>query len=253
MPDTEPTHDILQISGLTKTYRSLTAVADLDLTLQAGEFVGLIGPNGAGKTTTMRCLAGMIGWDSGEIRLDGVDVGSHPVDARRHLGYVPQDLEMFEYLTGEEYLSFVARVRTSGDVDNAAIDELLELTALAPARDRLVREYSGGMRQKLAVAAAMLGEPSLLVLDEAFVGLDPESVHRMKRSLANFCDDGGTVLLSSHNLEMIQALCSRVVILVDGTTGADLTADDIVDRIDTGDVDSLTDIYLDVADKRLET
>jgi ABC-2 type transport system ATP-binding protein len=252
MPESSPPADILTISGLTKQYRSLTAVADLDLSLQAGEFVGLIGPNGAGKTTTMRCLAGMIGWDSGEILLNGVDVGSHPVDARRHLGYVPQDLEMFEYLTGEEYLSFVARVRTSDEPDQTAIDELLELTALDSARDRMVREYSGGMRQKLAVAAAMLGPPSLLVLDEAFVGLDPESVHRMKRSLSTYCADGGTVLLSSHNLEMIRALCSRVIILVDGTVGANLTSDEIDSRIDAGEVESLTDIYLDVADKRLD-
>ncbi len=255
MPDrNDDTQPILSIDTLTKRFRSLTAVDELDLSIDRGEFVGLIGPNGAGKTTTMRCMAGMIGWDAGSIELSGVDVGRKPVEARRHLGYVPQDLEMFEYLTGEEYLSFVSRVRTADDDASAdvALDDLLALAGLQAARDRLVREYSGGMRQKLAVAAALIGDPGLLVLDEAFVGLDPESVHRMRRALADFCDDGGAVLLSSHNLEMIQSLCSRVVVLVDGTCSADVSDDELHRRIESGEIESLTDLYLEAAGQRLD-
>ena len=244
MSPSEDADPPLRIEGLTKKYRKLVAVDSLSLTVDRGQFVGLIGPNGAGKSTLMGCITGLLAADEGTVRVSGVDVQDDPIDVRRHVGFIPQDLQLFDYLTGEEFLRFVADVRgVPASEATDEVDDLLALAGLTDARHRIVDEYSGGMRRKIALVSALLGAPDLLLLDEAFVGLDPESTWRIRRRLATYCDDGGAIILSSHALEMIQEICNRIVILQDGTVRRDLDGFDF--GADPEGFDSLTELYLD--------
>ncbi len=241
---------VLKIDSLTKKFRSLTAVDDVSISVEPGEFVGLIGPNGAGKSTTMNCVGGTIAPDEGKVEIDGVDVLTNPVAARRNLGFVPQELELYGYLTGEEYLRFVGEIR---DVPAAelgeTIDELLALMELDKARNRVVKEYSGGMARKIAICGALIGAPKLLLLDESFVGLDPESTHRIRRRLQAHCDNGGAIILSSHILDMLQNICTRFVMLVDGGLALDMTHAEFEEGRRDGEYGSLLELYLEKADK----
>lgn len=243
---------VLKIEGLTKKYRKLVAVEDLSLEIQPGEFVGFIGPNGAGKSTTMGCIAGILNPQQGTLKVGEHDVMRDPVGARRVISFVPQHLELYDYLTGEEYLGFVADVRgmEAGERDRQ-IEELLELGELTKSRNRIVKEYSGGMARKLAIAAALLGPPKLLLLDESFVGLDPESTYRIRKKLRAFCDDGGAILLSSHILEMLENVCDRIVMLVDGKLSLDEPMEVLRSRFsdDPDAPDDLTELYLRQAGK----
>jgi ABC-2 type transport system ATP-binding protein len=245
---------LLDVRGLTKRYRDLVAVDEVTTQIEAGEFVGLIGPNGAGKTTMMACVAGTLAMDGGSVEVGGVDVASAPVDARRHIGFVSQDLDLYEYLTGREFLEFVAEVRgMAPDESIHRIEQLLETTELTDAQNRLLKEYSGGMARKITLASALLGPPDLLLLDESFVGLDPESTYWIRRELGRFCDNGGAILLSSHSLEMIREICSRVMVLVDGQLTRDMSSIEIESLVDGGDFENLTEIYLDATGKTPES
>jgi ABC-2 type transport system ATP-binding protein len=242
--------NVLTIEDLTKRYRKLTAVDDVSLSIDAGEFVGLIGPNGAGKSTTMNCVGGTIIPDEGKVSIAGVNVLEQPVEARRHLGFVPQQLELYGYLTGEEYLRFIGEVRDVPKAElDAEIDELLDLMELEKARHRVVKEYSGGMARKVAICGALIGAPKLLLLDESFVGLDPESTHRIRRRLQAHCDSGGAIILSSHILDMLQNICTRFVMLVDGGLALDMTREQFETGLHAGDYASLLELYLEKADK----
>lgn len=242
---------ILHIDALTKRYRRLVAVDDVSLTVGAGEFVGLIGPNGAGKSTTMGCIAGTVAPDEGTVVVGGVEVSDSPVDARRHLGFVPQHLTLLDYLTGLEYLQFVADLRGLDEQRRTRdIDELIDITELDDHRDTIIREYSGGMLRKLALAAALVGSPRLLVLDESFVGLDPESTHRLRQKLEAHCADGGAIVLSSHILDMLQPLCDRFVILDEGRLARDVHRPEFTELLDTGEITDLTDLYLQTTGKK---
>ncbi len=245
------TEPILEVDRLTKQYRSLVAVDDLSMHLDPGEFVGLIGPNGAGKSTLMGCIAGILAADEGTISVGGVDVSGEPIEARRHIGFVPQDLQLYDYLTGEEFLRFVADIRGVDQTRaDEAVEDYLDLLELDEARNRVLKEYSGGMARKIGVAAALIGSPNLLLMDEAFVGLDPESAHAIRSRLRDFRDDGGAIILSSHVLEMLQAMCSRVIVLVDGELERDLSRDNMSELFESGDFEDLTDIYLETTGKR---
>lgn len=251
MTDHDDTSPVARLDGVTKRFRKIVAVQDVSLDVQPGEFVGLIGPNGAGKSTLMGCIAGTLALDEGSIHVGSVDVSEKPVEARRDVAFITQELDLYDYLTGQEFLEFVASVRgLSRETYIDRIEALLELTELQSARNRLVREYSGGMSRKLAVCSALLGPPRLLLLDESFVGLDPESAHRIRRELAAFCEEGGAIVLSSHSLEMIREICSRVLVLVDGELARDLSSDAIEQKVHSGEYDNLTDLYLEATGKR---
>lgn len=240
----------LVIDQLVKRYRRLTAVDGLSLRIHAGEFVGFIGPNGAGKSTTMGCITGLLAPDGGRIEVAGLNVVQHPVKVRHHIGFVPQDLQLFDYLTGEEFLRFVADIRgVTGPAQDEQIAALLHLTELTAARDRLVKEYSGGMARKIAICAALIGPPELLLLDESFVGLDPESTLRIRRHLQKYCEDGGAILLSSHILDMLERICSRIIILVDGQLKRDLSREELDALIAAKEYPDLNAIYLDATGK----
>ena len=217
----------VSIRNLTKQFRLpkglvRTAVDNLSIDFRVGEVTGLLGHNGAGKSTCLKMLMGLLRPTEGTVRVCGVDTTARPVDARRRLGAVPEEPALYEYLSAREHLEFVASVRGGGDVDAA-----LELSGLGADADRLIREYSQGMRRKTALAAATLGKPEVLVLDEALNGLDPPSAARVKAALRSYVDDGGTVLLSTHVVETVQAVADRVVMLAHGRVVADERASEI--------------------------
>jgi ABC-2 type transport system ATP-binding protein len=242
---------LLQLTDITKKYRKLTAVDALSFSIAPGEFVGFIGPNGAGKSTTMGSIAGVLNPDSGRITVGDVDVLADPIAARKAVSFVPQHLELYGYLTGLEYLQFVAEAKELSEQEQRAqIEELLEMAELTRARHRLIKEYSGGMARKVAICGALLGPPRVLLLDESFVGLDPESTFALQQRLVKFCDEGGAILLSSHILDMLERICTRVVMLVNGKLALDAPMEEL--RAGFGEPDgpaNLTELYLDRAGK----
>jgi ABC-2 type transport system ATP-binding protein len=240
---------VLDIQGLAKRYRRIHAVDDLTLQIRQGEFVGLIGPNGAGKSTTMNCVTGLTLPDSGAIEIAGHPFFTDALNARKAIGYVAQDPFLPRHLTGREYLEFVGSLRDlNGDALEHEVRELLELAELTDAENRLIKEYSGGMARKLAITAALIGSPALLLLDESFVGLDPESTWRIRGRLETFRADGGAIVLSSHILDMVQEICSRVVMLHHGKVAVDREMSKLRDDFDE-ECPNLTMLYLQKAGK----
>lgn len=236
----------LDVRDLVKTYGRHRAVDAATFSVRAGELACLIGPNGAGKSTLMRTIAGLQVRDSGTVAIAGEEVVSAG-SAKALCALTPQDLDLFEHLSGDETLRMVAAVRgVEPATASARIERWFDVTRLAPHRDRLVREYSGGMKRKLAVATAMIGEPSLVLLDESFTGLDPESTRALQVELRAYCDRGGAILLSSHILDMVQAIADRVVVLSAGRVVDSLDRAALAERIPAAYAD-LTDLYLDRA------
>ncbi len=206
----------IEIEGLRKEFGRVVAVERVDLRAEPGEFVALIGHNGAGKSTTIKVLTGQLNPTEGTVRVAGVDVTRDPGQARERLGYVPEDPALYEYLTAREFLELVVKLRGGGDLDAA-----LALTGLGSDADRLIREYSQGMRRKTALAAAVVSRPPVVILDEALNGLDPPSAARVKASLRALCEQGTCVLLSTHVLETVEKVADRVVMLAHGRVVAD--------------------------------
>ncbi|HXF96286.1 MAG TPA: ABC transporter ATP-binding protein [Gemmatimonadales bacterium] len=217
---------MLAVEGLTKLYGPLAAVQGLSFAVGPGEILGLVGPNGAGKTTTLRCLAGIIPPTRGRIVVAGHDLAREPVAAKRALAFVPDEPRLFEYLTVEEHLRFVARLYRLPDVGPRLAPLLAELE-LADKRDALGSELSRGMKQKLAIACGLLHDPRVLMLDEPLTGLDPVGIRRMKRTIAARARAGAAVVLSSHLLQLVEELCTRVLILHNGQRVALGTVEEI--------------------------
>lgn len=215
----------VEFTGVRKMYGKVVGLHHLDLAIAPGTFIGLIGHNGAGKSTTLRLLMGLLPPTEGTIRVAGIDVSTAPQEARRRLGAVPEEPSLYTYLTAREHLQFVAEVRGGCSPDD--IEEALDLTGLGSDADRLIREYSQGMRRKTALAAATLGNPDVLVLDEALNGLDPPSAARVKQRLRNHVDAGGTVILSTHVVETIERVADRVVMLAHGRLVVDAQVADV--------------------------
>jgi len=211
-------------SGVRKTYGRVVAVDHVDLTIPRGAFVGLIGHNGAGKSTCLKMLMGSLHPTKGTVHVAGVDVVAEPQRARALMGAVPEEPAVYPYLTGREFLAFVAQVRGGGDVDAS-----LEMVGLTGDADRLTREYSQGMRRKIALAAALLASPDVLVLDEALNGLDPPSAAQIKAVLRARVDAGATVLLSTHVVDTVERVADRVVMLAHGRIVADERTADLGD------------------------
>jgi len=215
---------MIRVDGLRKEYGRVVAVDSVSFSVEAGEFVALIGHNGAGKSTTIKVLTGQLSPTAGLVSVAGVDVLKDPGAARAKLGYVPEEPALYDYLTCREFLELVVELRGGGD-----LDEALEMTGLGDDADRLIREYSQGMRRKTALAAAVVSKPPVLVLDEALNGLDPPSAARVKAYLRGLCDAGCAVLLSTHVLETVEKLADRVVMLAHGNVVADERVADIGD------------------------
>jgi ABC-2 type transport system ATP-binding protein len=206
---------MIHVSGLCKAYEDRIAVRDLSFTVAAGEVLGLVGPNGAGKTTTLRAIAGIHPPTSGSLRVAGHDIVDHPVAAKSRLAMIPDDPHLFSSLTVWEHLEFTAQVYRIADFA-AAAEPLLQRLELLDRRDSLADELSRGMRQKVAVAAALLHAPRLLMLDEPLVGLDPRGIRTLFAALRRRAEAGSAVVMSSHLLGQIESHCTKFLILRDG-------------------------------------
>ena len=209
---------MLQIKQLTKHYGTKTAVDGLTLTIQPGEIYGFLGPNGAGKTTTLKCCCGILQPDSGEVFVDGVSMQKEPLQAKQKLAYLPDDPKLYEYMTGIQYLDFIANVYGVSDAARAEHTRIYsERFDLNDALRQPIGAYSHGMKQKLAIISALLHAPKLILMDEPFVGLDPLASHQLKQTMRAFCDAGGAIFFSTHVLEVAEKLCDRVAIIKNGT------------------------------------
>jgi ABC-2 type transport system ATP-binding protein len=209
--------EMLELQGVVKRYGGFTAVKAIDLKVHRGEIFGFLGPNGAGKTTTIRMVAGVLRPTEGRVLLGGDDLKEEPERAKARVGYIPDRPYLYEKLSGGEFLRFVAGLwgRDGRDVETQ-LDRLLELFHLAPWKDELIESYSHGMRQKLLISSALIHQPELIVVDEPMVGLDPRSARLLKDLFRTFVGNGGTVFLSTHTLEVAEALCDRIAILSEG-------------------------------------
>jgi len=205
---------VIRLIDLTKRYRQLTAVDRMHLTIGKGELFGFLGQNGAGKTTTLRMIAGILRPTSGTVQIGGVDLARQPLVAKARLGYIPDRPFVYDKLTGAEFLRFAASLYGQhGPAVERRMDELLELFELTPWRDELTESYSHGMRQKLIIAGALVHRPEVIVVDEPMVGLDPRGARVLKDLFRRFVDRGGTVLMSTHTLEVAEAVCDRIAIV----------------------------------------
>lgn len=235
---------MIRLEGLTKRYGKFTAVHPLDLEVPAGELFGFLGPNGAGKTTTIRMLTGVLRPSDGRVLIGGHDVAAEPAAAKQLLGYIPDRPFLYEKLTGTEFLRFVSGLwgQDGPEVEKRA-DELLELFELTAWKDTLVESYSHGMRQKLLISSALIHGPRLIVVDEPMVGLDPKAARMIKELLRTFVDQGGTVFLSTHTLEVAEALCDRIAIIQDGRIRALGTMEELRSEAQAGAA-GLEEIFL---------
>ena len=218
---------MIEVDSLQKFYATVPAVQGLTFRVPPGEVLGLVGPNGAGKTTTLRCIAGIIIPTSGAIRIAGHDLRSSPVPAKRALAFVPDEPHLFDYLTVEEHLRFVGRLYGVADAPSR-IGPLLDEMELSGKRGALPGELSRGMRQKLAVACALVHDPQALLLDEPLTGLDPIGIRRMKATIIRRAETGAAVILSSHLLHLVEEVCTRLLVVQHGRAVATGTFAEIV-------------------------
>jgi ABC-2 type transport system ATP-binding protein len=207
---------MIQVAAFTKTYKSLTAVADLSFEVQPGQVLGLLGPNGAGKTTTMRAIAGIIPPTFGRLAVAGFDVVAQPVEAKKRLAYVPDDPRLFDALTVWEHLRFIAATyKIDAWQDHAT--QLLSLFEMTEKKDTVAQELSRGMRQKVAICCAYLHRPNAILFDEPLTGLDPRGIRTMKESVRQTAASGAAIVVSSHLLALVEDLCTDLLILHKGT------------------------------------
>jgi ABC-2 type transport system ATP-binding protein len=212
---------MIRLRQLTKRYGSFTAVNDISLDVPKGELFGFLGPNGAGKTTTLRMIAGILQATAGTVEVAGHDIDKEPQAAKSRLGFIPDRPYVYEKLTGAEFLRFVAGLYGQGGAGvESRMDELLALFELTDWKDQLVEKYSHGMRQKLIISSALVHRPDVIVVDEPMVGLDPKGQSFLKDLFRQFCDRGGTVLMSTHTLEIAEAVCDRIAIIQKGRIAA---------------------------------
>ena len=219
---------MLKIEHLTKTYGEKKAVEDLSLHIHPGEIYGFIGHNGAGKSTTIKAAVGILPFDSGEIYIGGTSVREEPVACKAKLAYIPDNPDLYEFMTGMQFLSFVADIfGVPSDVRLARINTYAEAFELAGDLAQPVSAYSHGMKQKLAIISALIHDPKLIIMDEPFVGLDPKASHLLKGFMREICDKGGAIFFSTHVLEVAEKLCDKVAIIRNGQLIRSGTMDDV--------------------------
>ena len=232
---------MLRIEHLTKTFGEKKAVDDLSLHIAPGEIYGFIGHNGAGKTTTLKAVAGILRFDSGEIRIDGCSVAEQPLECKRRLAYIPDNPDLYDYMMGIQYLNFIADIFGVSAADRQArIRDLAQRFELTADLAQPIAAYSHGMKQKLAIISAWLHQPKLIIMDEPFVGLDPKAAHLLKGMMREHCDAGGAIFFSTHVLEVAEKLCDKVAIIKAGALIRSGTMEEV-----KGD-DSLEEVFLEL-------
>jgi len=234
---------VIRVRELTKRYGDFPAVRGLTFDVAAGEVLGLVGPNGAGKTSTLRCLAGIIAPSGGSIAVAGHDMAHDAIAAKRALAFIPDEPHLFEYLSVEEHLRFIARLYGVRDVETR-MPALLEELELGDKRRALPGELSRGMRQKLAIACGLLHDPAVLILDEPLTGLDPAGIRRMRETISGRAAAGAAVILSSHLLHLVEELCTKLLVVRSGQCVAYGTIDDIIAMHPDLAGHSLEDLFL---------
>ena len=235
---------MIRLKDLTKRYGKFTAVDGISLDVPRGELFGLLGPNGAGKTTTMRMIAGILQPTSGSVFVGGVDMLGSPLEAKSRIGFIPDRPFVYDKLTGGEFLRFAAALYgQDGAVVERRIDELLEIFDLTAWKHELTEAYSHGMRQKLIICGALVHRPELIIVDEPMVGLDPKSARLLKDLFRQFVDRGGTILMSTHTLEVAEVMCDRIAIVLKGKIAANGTMAELRQQTESGDM-SLEDLFL---------
>ena len=233
---------MIELEHLSKRYGDFTAVHDLSFAVGAGEVMGLVGPNGAGKTTTLRCLSGIIPATTGHARIGGVDVAADPVAAKRQLAFIPDEPRLFDHLTVEQHLNFVARLYGVADWQERA-QPLLDELEMGDKRKLLPAELSRGMKQKLAIACGLLHAPRAVILDEPLTGLDPHGIRRMKDTMRRLAGEGASIILSSHLLDLVQEVCTHLLILKEGRKLADGSVAEVRARYAVDGAASLEDVF----------
>lgn len=232
---------MLRIEHLTKEYGNKTAVDDLSLHIQKGEIYGFIGHNGAGKTTTIKSCCGILRYDKGEIFVDGISMQEHPLECKQRIAYIPDNPDLYEFMTGIQFLNFVADVfGVKAEKRQARIRRYADEFELTSDLAQPISAYSHGMKQKLAIIAALIHDPKLIIMDEPFVGLDPKASHRLKLLMREFCDNGGAIFFSTHVLEVAEKLCDKVAIIRGGKLIRSGTMEEV--RGET----SLEDVFLEL-------
>lgn len=240
---------MLQIRNLTKKFGDKCAVDNLSLQIRPGELCAFIGHNGAGKTTTLKACCGILDFNEGEILVDGKSIRKQPLECKQTLAYVPDNPDLYEFMTGEGYLNFICDVYRIGKAERKAnIEKYAKLLELEGQLTQPISSYSHGMKQKLALIAALSHSPKLILLDEPFVGLDPKASHILKEIMHQHCAAGGAIFFSTHVLEVAEKLCDRVAIIKNGKLVRSGTMEEV-----RGD-DSLEDVFLELeADNAAET
>ena len=235
---------VLSIEHLTKIYGDKKAVDDLSLTIEAGEIYGFIGHNGAGKTTTLKAVAGILAFDEGEIHINENSVREKPLECKKELAYIPDNPDLYEFMSGIGFLNFIADIFGVSTEDRAErIRQYGDLFELTPSLAEPIAAYSHGMKQKLAIISAWLHAPKLIIMDEPFVGLDPKAAHQLKCMMRAHCDGGGAIFFSTHVLEVAEKLCDKVAIIKNGKLIRSGTMEAV-----KGD-DSLEEVFLELEDE----
>ena len=239
---------MLRIENLSKSYGEKKAVDGLSLHIAAGEIYGFIGHNGAGKTTTLKACVGILGFEEGEIYVDGISVRENPIACKKKIAYIPDNPDLYDFLTGIKYLNFIADIyNISSEERKNQIDRYADMFGMKDFLADPISSYSHGMKQKLALISAFIHYPKLLILDEPFVGLDPKSSHLLKLEMRNLCDNGGAIFFSTHVLEVAEKICDKIAIIKNGKLVVCGTTQDV-----KGD-SSLEDVFLELEDKNAET
>lgn len=234
---------MLKIEHLTKTYGDKKAVNDLSLHIKPGEIYGFIGHNGAGKTTTIKACCGLLQFDSGEIFIDGTSIKSDPLLCKSKLAYIPDNPDLYDFMSGIQFLNFVADIfGVSASDRKERIRKYGDIFGLTDDLAQPIKAYSHGMKQKLAIISALIHNPKLIIMDEPFVGLDPKASHELKLIMRSICDNGGAIFFSTHVLEVAEKLCDKVAIIKGGTLIKSGTMDDV-----KGDT-SLENVFLELED-----
>ena len=235
---------MLKIEHLTKLYGEKKAVDDLSLHIRAGEIYGFIGHNGAGKTTTLKAAVGILEFDRGDIFVDGKSIRQEPLACKREMAYIPDNPDLYEYMTGIKYLHFIADIYgVDAQTRRGRIHKYADLFALTEDLGQAIAAYSHGMKQKLAIIAAWIHQPRLILMDEPFVGLDPKAAHILKGMMRELCESGGAIFFSTHVLEVAEKLCDKVAIIKGGRLIRSGTMEEV-----KGD-DSLEEVFLELEEE----
>lgn len=232
---------MLRIENLTKRYGDFKAVDGLSLHIEAGDIYGFIGHNGAGKTTTLKSVVGILPFEEGNIYINGKSIKDNALECKQEMAYIPDNPDLYEYLTGIQYLNFIADVyKVDQTSRNARIHEYAKLLGLYDDLSSPISSYSHGMKQKLAVIAAFIHEPKLIIMDEPFVGLDPKASHLFKEVMRKHCENGGAIFFSTHVLEVAEKLCNKIAIIKQGKLVVSGKTEEVTMN------DSLEEIFLDL-------